>query len=307
MISVCIPIHDYYVYPLVRRLANEVEKLGKEQVEIVCIDDHSSGHYVSQNKGIADIASYYVLGKNIGRARIRNLFLKYTQGDYLLFLDCDSMVPQLFLKNYIKCINREQPQVVVGGRTYDERGHDDNHYLRYLYGTKVESRPAEKRRLHPYQSFMTNNFLIRREVLKQVRFDDRLVKYGHEDTLFGYRLQQHGIPITHIDNMVVNGHIEDNVEFLHKTVEAVDNLALIYDFMWEDQRFCQSVKLLQAYGKVRRWNMQGVVYWLFKMLKSPLESHFVKGTGISIVQFNFYKLGLLIRKLNYTKPIEDID
>ncbi|MBQ9417559.1 MAG: glycosyltransferase family 2 protein [Bacteroidales bacterium] len=307
MISVCIPIHDYYVYPLVRRLANEVEKLNSGQVEIVCIDDHSAAHYLTQNKGIADIADYYLLGKNIGRARIRNLFLKYTKGDYLLFLDCDSEVPQFFLKNYLKCINREQPQVVVGGRTYDKRGQDSEHYLRYLYGSKTEGRTAEKRRQHPYQSFMTNNFMVRREVLEKVRFDERLVKYGHEDTLFGYRLQQQGIPITHIDNQVVNGHIEGNAEFLHKSVEAVENLALIYGTMWEDQSFCQSVRLLRAYGKVRRWKLQGAVYWLFKLLKNPLEEHFVRGTGISIAQFNFYKLGLFIKNINYPKPTEDTD
>ena len=149
--------------------------------------------------------------------------------------------------------------------------------------------------------------MVRRDVFENIRFDERLRKYGHEDTLFGYRLEQNNVPITHIDNMVVNGHIEDNAEFLHKTVEAVNNLALIYEFMWEDQRFCQSVRLLRAYGKVRRWKLQGVVYWLFKVLKSPMESHFVKGTGVSVAQFNFYKLGMLIKKLNYTKELQELD
>ncbi len=297
MISICIPIYNYYAYPLVRRLRTQIGQLNADDFEIVCIDDHSSGYYVTQNKGIADIATFLRLGQNIGRARIRNLFLKYTKGEYLLFLDNDSVVPENFLKVYLRQVAKN-PSVVVGGRVYDERGNDSEHKLRYLYGTKVESQPFEVRRAHPYRSFMTNNFLIRRDILEKVHFDENIVKYGHEDTLFGYRLEQAKIPITHIDNAVVNGQVETNVEYLHKTVEAVENLAEIYDRMWEDQRFCQSVRLLRVYGTLRRMGLHKVVYRVFRMMKAPMESHFVSGNGISINQFNFYKLGILIKKIH---------
>ena len=299
MISICIPIYNYYAYPLVRRLANQVSNLkGSTEVEIVCIDDHSSGYYQQQNKGIPEIATYLKLEQNVGRAKIRNLFLKYTKGDWLLFLDDDSVVPEGFLKKYIKFIGGST-QVIVGGRTYDDRGNDQEHRLRYMYGTKVESQPASVRRQHPYRNFMTNNFMIKREVLEKIPFDERIEKYGHEDTLFGYTLGERKIVIEHIDNPVVNGNIEDNVEFLHKSVEAAENLALIYDFMWEDQRFCQTVRLLRTYGTVRRMCLQGLVYRVWKIMKSPMESHFVNGTGISLKQFSFYKLGVCIKKMHY--------
>lgn len=268
------------------------------EYEVVCIDDHSSSYYVSQNKGIAEMATYVGLEKNIGRAAIRNLFLKYAKGEYLLFLDCDSQVPDTFLQTYAKTVVRK-PSVVVGGRVYDDTFDDREHRLRYLYGTKTESRPVEVRIRKPYESFMTNNFMVRREVLEQIGFDESITKYGHEDTLFGYRLEQHRIPILHIDNPVVNGSVEDNAEFLHKSVEAVENLAEIYDRMWEDQRFCQSVKLLRAYNTVRRMKLQGLVYSIFKLTKTPMESHFVSGSGISLRQFSFYKLGLFIQQLHY--------
>ncbi len=297
MISICIPIYNYYAYPLVRRLRTQIDQLNADDFEIVCIDDHSSGYYVTQNKGIAEIATFLRLGQNIGRARIRNLFLKYTKGDYLIFLDNDMVVPDRFLKFYQREAQRGA-SVVVGGVSYDERGNDNEHRLRYLYGTKVESRDAEERRKHPYRSFMTGNFMIRREILEKIRFDESIVKYGHEDTLFGYRLEQAKIPIVHIDNAAINGQIETNAEYLHKTVEAVENLAGIYDNMWEDQRFCQSVRLLRVYGRLRRMGLHKLVYTIFKMLKAPMESHFVSGNGISINQFNFYKLGILIKKMH---------
>lgn len=297
MISVCIPIYNHYVYPLVRRLSTQAAA-SKEDYEIVCIDDHSSGYYANQNNGIAEMATLVTLEKNVGRASIRNMFLKYAKGEYLLFLDCDSLVPDNFLKAYAKTLGGN-PSVVVGGRVYDESANDIEHRLRYLYGTKVESRPVEVRRQDPYSSFQTSNFMVRRDVLERLPFDENISKYGHEDTLFGYRLEQHNIPILHIDNPVVNGDVEVNAEFLHKTVEAVENLAEIYDRMWEDQHFCESVRLLRTYNRVRRMGVHGLVYRVFKMFKAPMESHFVSGRGISLKQFSFYKLGVFIKQLHY--------
>lgn len=298
MISICIPIYNHYTYPMVRRLARQIANADADSYEIVCIDDHSSGYYISQNKGIAELATYVLLENNVGRARIRNLFLQYAKGEYLLFLDCDSQVPENFVKEYAKTLARK-PAVVVGGRVYDDTFNDREHRLRYLYGTKVESRPLLERLKNPYRSFMTNNFMVRRDVLDKIRFDESLTKYGHEDTLFGYRLEQNHIPILHIDNPVINGQVEENAEFLHKSVEAVENLAKLYDDMWEDQRFCHSVRLLNTYNRVRRMNLQGVVYWLYKVFKTPMESHFVSGNSISLKQFNFYKLGMFIKLLHY--------
>ncbi|MBP3740376.1 MAG: glycosyltransferase family 2 protein [Bacteroidales bacterium] len=298
MISICIPIYNHYTYPMVRRLARQIASADADSYEIVCIDDHSSGYYISQNKGIAELATYVGLETNVGRAKIRNLFLQYAKGEYLLFLDCDSLVPENFVNEYAKTLARK-PAVVVGGRVYDDTFNDREHRLRYLYGTKIESRPLLERLKNPYRSFMTNNFMVRRDVLDRIRFDESLTKYGHEDTLFGYRLEQNHIPILHIDNPVINGQVEENAEFLHKSVEAVENLAKLYDDMWEDQRFCHTVRLLNTYNRVRRMNLHRVVYWLYKVFKTPMESHFVSGNGVSLKQFNFYKLGTFIKLLHY--------
>ena len=301
MISICIPVYNYYVYPLVRRLTTQIEQLNaQDEFEVVCIDDHSSGYHLNQNMGVVEMAQYLRLGENIGRSRIRNLFLKYTKGDWLLFLDNDSQVPENFLKNYRKYVDGPD-DVVVGGRIYDKRDDDQEHRLRYLYGTEIESKSAAERSREPYKSFMTSNFMIRRRVLERIKFDPRLSKYGHEDTLFGYRLAVAEVPIRHIDNPVVNGYVETNAEFLNKTIEGIENLVKIYDFMWEDQRFCRTIKLLDFYGRVRRMGLQGLVYRVFKLFKTPMENHFSNGTALSLKQFNFYKLGIFIQKMHYEK------
>lgn len=298
MISVCIPIHNYDVLPLAKSIVAQ-----DAEVELVCIDDGSTPEFIERNRPIEKMGKYIVLGENVGRARVRNLFLEHTQGDWLLFLDNDSEVPENFLETYHSTLDTQPSfDVIVGGRIYDERGNNREHGLRYLYGTRVESQTAAVRSQHPYKSFMTNNFVVRRSVLEQIGFDSRLCQYGHEDTLFGYRLEQQRVPILHIDNAVVNGYVETNEEFLQKTVEGVGSLVQIYSFMRDDADFCRSVRLLKAYEKVKKWHLQGLVLHIFRTIQKKLEKNFLSGNGLSLNKFNFYKLGTFIKKLPPTTP-----
>lgn len=296
MLSVCIPVYNYDARPLARSLASQVAALDGA-VELVCIDDASDDVWRCQSDELASLGDYIRLEENVGRARIRNMFLDHTQGEYLLFLDVDSEVGEGFLSRYLEAL-QEQPAVVVGGRVYDRRGNDQAHRLRYLYGTQVESKTIGWRRSHPYQSFMSNNFAVRRDVLQQHPFDERIVHYGHEDTLFGFRLEQEGVFITHIDNPVVNGEVEENGVFLSKTVEAVETLAGLDTTLDGDALFGQRVRLVGTYRRLRRLGLTAPVGWLYSLLRRPMESHFVSGNAVSVAQLNFYKLGLFIKAKN---------
>lgn len=299
MISICIPVYNHNVCPLVRTLTEQACALDTD-VELVCIDDCSSESYRKQNQPIASFGTYIQLEENIGRARIRNLFLEHTHGDYLLFLDNDMIVGDGFLKAYADTLTKS-PSVVVGGVAYNAGQYDKRHALRYRYGRHVESRPASVRSCSPYRSFMTGNFMIRRDVLQSIGFDTRINGYGHEDTLFGYRLQQHAIPVLHIDNPAVNSGVETNDEFLAKTEEAVDNLAAIYAFMQDNPSFCTSVRLLAAYERLRRLRLVRPARSLFRCTKRCLRRHLLGGSKSSLCCFNAYKLGLFIEKTNINK------
>lgn len=294
MTSICIPIYNYYAYPLVAALAAQIGTLGHDDVEIVCIDDGSDYAHKQLNAGIENLARLVKLDANVGRARVRNLFLEHAKGEYMIFLDNDMVVGEGFVERYL-ATQQGCPDVVVGGIAYDKRYNDDEHRLRYLYGTQVESRPALLRRQRPYASFMTGNFMIRRKVMEQVRFDESLTGYGHEDTLFGYELKRVGIPITHIDNPAENGQVETNADFLDKTVQALDNLVLLYGRMQQDDEFCHSVRLVDAYRRVEKWHMLWVLDVVWRLLHRPMENHFVTGTAVSVSEFNLYKLCLFAR------------
>ena len=297
MISVCIPVYNYDVLPLAESLHRQCSAVEGE-TELVFIDDGSDDEWRGRNATLAGYGTYVTLEHNVGRARVRNLFLQHARGEYLLFLDNDSQVPDGFLSRYA-ALEAERPDVVVGGRVYDRYSDRPECHLRYLYGVEAECRTAEQRRRQPYRSFMTCNFMVKREVLRRIPFDERLTRYGHEDTLFGFRLMQEGVPIVHIDNPVVNGDLEPNGVFLQKTGEAVQNLVQLYDMMAGDERFCRSVRLLDAYRTARKTHTTRLVHTAYRLLRRPLESHFIEGNAISVKQFSFYKLGLFIEKKHF--------
>ena len=292
MISICIPVYNFNITALVNELSNQVNSLNIP-CEIIVIDD-GSVHFKEVNKIACDKHTYIELPGNIGRARIRNLFLKYAQYPYLLFLDCDSQIKtSSFLSNYVEIL-KDNPSVVCGGRIYENTRPNREKRLRWKYGILRESQPYAVRREFPYKSFMTNNFLISKKVFEENKFDERILKYGHEDTLFGFSLKKRNIKITHIDNPVINGDVELNREYLNKTREGVINLVNILNFTNYDKELMDDITLLRFYNKVRK--IESIVYLSF-VLSRPLIVFLLTRGYISLHLFDFYKLGILIENI----------
>jgi len=243
MISICIPVYNFNITSLINELTTQVNSLNIE-CEIIVIDDCSE-NFKRINKIECEKHTYIELSENIGRARIRNLFLKYAKYEYLLFLDCDSLIKTTsFLSNYVEII-KDKPRVVCGGRIYETSRPNREKRLRWKYGILRESQSCSVRREFPDKSFMTNNFLISKKVFEENRFDERIVKYGHEDTLFGFSLKKRNIRIIHIDNPVINGDIELNSEYLNKTREGVINLVNILYFSKYDKDIIGDIAILR--------------------------------------------------------------
>lgn len=287
MISVCIPVYQIDVSRLVEVVRNQLEKSD----EIILIDDCSAEKIQANNRKLrGDQISYIQLEQNVGRAKIRNLFLKYAKNTQLLFLDCDSLVIQNdFIQRYKEAINKKNP-VICGGRVYPKACPSKQQSLSWKYGIEVESKSVKKRKENPNQSFMTNNFLIERTVLKLISFDERLTQYGHEDTLFGIQLKKHNIFISHIENPVLNNDIELNTVFLNKTEKGIQNLSLIIQFYEDKNTFIQSVKLLKLHQKIKKCGLTFIVNILYKLFYNVLRKKLISSSNSSMKLFGFYKL-----------------
>ncbi|MCX7611617.1 MAG: glycosyltransferase [Ignavibacterium sp.] len=303
MLSICIPVFNFDVRNLVDSIYSQVKNL-KEKTEIILIDDCSDEYYKKINSQLPTEIRFIPLSKNIGRAKIRNLFLNYTNYDYLLFLDCDSIViKDDFIKNYLDII-KTNPDVVIGGRIYPTEKPHKSKMLRWRYCLEREHKLFFGNNDKNNRGFLSNNFLIRKTLFEKINFDERISSYGHEDTLFGYELKKAGIKITYIDNPVLNGELEDNEVFLNKTEMSIHNLKLILEYLNFDKEFTNEVNLLRNYYLIKKLKLIFLLELLWNSTKNFVKMLLIKGYYNSLL-FDFYKIGYLnsiLRESDKRKP-----
>lgn len=292
MLSILIPVYNYDIRSLVLELRRQCSTSGTEW-EILCFDDGSAPGWKEKNREMEGLPGvrYRELPENLGRARIRNLLADEARGDYLLFLDCDSEVPDgAYLKRYVEQLRPDG--LLYGGRSYHAcRPDDPAMYFHWLYGSRREAVPAVVRRLQPYRSFMTNNFLMPKAVFQQIRFDGRLLQYGHEDTLFGMELEKRKVSILHLDNPLIHAGLEPVDMFLAKTRQGIQNLAFLYRSGSDID-----TRLLRFYEWLKGW---GGVAFLRPWLRfcRPALVRQLKSRRPSLRLFDLYKLSLLLDEL----------
>ena len=291
MLSVCIPVFNYDV----RELTTELFRQMPVESEILIIDDCSHDSFKEQYKEIQnEKITVVLLNENIGRARIRNLFLKYARHENLLFLDCDSQIIQpRFLKNYFDCIQKTYT-VVCGGRNYPQKIKNRAYALHWKYGIVRESKSAATRSLQPNRSFMTNNFMIRKEIFKKNNFNNKLYNYGHEDTLLGFELLKAGIRIEHINNPVLHGKLETNKEFLAKTIIGIQNLVFILNELNQNQEFINNVSLLNFFFRLKKRGINKTLPFV-AIFFGPFISMLLRSGFVNLRLFDLYKLFVFAR------------
>ncbi|EJL74652.1 glycosyltransferase family 2 protein [Chryseobacterium populi] len=296
-LSICIPVYNFDVRELVSDLKKEITA-GSIDAEIILIDDASEDKFIQINRTLQpEVKNFIFLEKNIGRSQIRNLFLYYSKGDYLLFLDCDGkIISENFLNNYVRFIEKNtDTKVIYGGRKVSETFPDENHHLRWKFAVERENLPVKFRLEKPYLSFQTNNFVIKKEVLEKVHFNPEFQKYGYEDLLFAMDLKSEEIRIGHIDNPIFNNDLEDNKVYLQKVEESVDSLSKMLRNKELNAKLSE-VKLVKAYQMLDKQPLKPLFRLFFGLRKERLKESLLKGnTGLRYL--DFYKLGLLLEKM----------
>jgi hypothetical protein len=294
MLSICIPIYNFNASELIFTLQKQTH-VCEEKTELIIIDDASSPIHKEKIRAVVAPHTYIELTENVGRAKIRNLFLKYVQYDYLLFLDGDSLlVHPDFITNYIQFIKQNTPDIVCGGRVYPTLCPSRKQALSWKYGTFKESKKVQERIKNPNRSFMTNNFLIQKKIFNQISFNEQLIQYGHEDTLFGYELSKQHITIDHIDNPVLNGDIENNDVFVDKTEKGIQNLLFISKSLQQDNAFIENISLLKTQAFIKSVHLSFFFQMFFIFSQSMLRKALNSGYA-PLVLFDLYKLCYLIK------------
>jgi len=304
MITICLPIYNFDVTELVDELLHQARE-SNINIEILAFDDASLSYYKKRNSRISVNSNVHYLEfeYNLGRSRIRNRLADFAQGNWLLFMDCD-MIPELpnFLNSYNSVI--DQANVICGGTNYGPRPFKSELMLRWKYGVQRESKSALRRQTRPYSSFLSGNFMIRKSVFHDIRFNEAISGYGHEDTLFGLDLMRQKVPILHIQNPCIHLGLEPCFDYLIKTEQGIINLVKLLSIVpHEKKSLRQNIRLMRVYSTFRAFGLGYPLRWFFRVF-NPIIRRMLCSNNPSTSLFDLYKLGMLaqlFKKTNLSK------
>lgn len=302
-LSILLPSYNNVCVSLVQVLQRQADalrgKLGKPfRYEIIVADDGSTdAACIDANRVIGDMlhCRYLRMEQNVGRAQIRNVLISESRGDYVLLIDSD-----LFLcdDNYLYKYATSTADVVYGGTRIGGEGFAmvDNEAntenlkgnLRYIYEKKAEpSHRAAFRQLRPNQEISVCNLYARRDIMESHPFDSRFKAYGYEDVLFGKRLAESGIEVTHIDNPVLINEFEPNYVFVKKTEEAILTLCRFEQDLEGYSNLKTKVSTLGRYIPLS-------LFRLWHRIMKNKEKRNLTGSKPSLLLFKLYKLGFFL-------------
>lgn len=309
-LSILLPSYNNVCVSLVQALQRQADalrgKLDKPfRYEIIVADDCSTdAACIDANRVIGDMlhCRYLRMEQNVGRAQIRNVLISESRGDYVLLIDSD-----LFLcdDNYLYKYATSTADVVYGGTRIGGEGFAmvDNEAntenlkgnLRYIYEKKAEpSHRAVFRQLRPNQEISVCNLYARRDIMEAHPFDSRFKAYGYEDVLFGKRLAESGIEVTHIDNPVLINEFEPNSVFVKKTEEAILTLCRFEQDLEGYSNLKTKVTTLGRYIPLS-------LFRLWHRIMKNKEMRNLTGSKPSLLLFKLYKLGFFLENRKVKK------
>lgn len=290
MLSILIPNYNRSITDLLFSL----DKQAKNEdllYEILVGDDCSDTSVIQQYKQYekSDSIRVFQHRKRLGRSANRNFLAREAKFDKLLFIDSNAKVEdQYFIRKYLSA--RDLSPVLVGGTAYSDKPPlNPDYLLRWKYGRIREMKSADLRNEKPYQSFSSFNFMISKEIFNKIKFDERLKEYGHEDTLFGFRLKQDISNIHHIDNTLTYTGLTGGENYLHKTRKSLENLKFILNILDDDPEFIQEVKLLKTSRLLGKIKFDIVLKYFFRFSRKKLEKYLTSHNPV-ILLFQLYKL-----------------
>lgn len=291
MLSVLIPVYNIDCFPLVNNLVNQLGNLNIDY-EIICLDDASKRTFGVKDKlKNLPYVIYEVLASNMGRSKIRNLLASKAKHEWLLFLDADTIpVNNNYISTYIDIIkSHPKQQVFFGGIAYQDDAYSKENSLRYKYGITRESVTFKERKKNPYSRLLMSNSLVQKIVFDKVSFNENIILYGHEDTVFSYDLYGASIRIKHINNPLYHTGLETNKAFIKKSKIAIKNLWYLY---LKGLIHPEINRMLRYYIRIKKVYLVNFFAFIYKKYSKSFEKALSKENP-SLFIYDLYRLSYL--------------
>ncbi|MBY6037580.1 glycosyltransferase [Fictibacillus nanhaiensis] len=214
-------------------------------LEVVVIDDCSTDQtqeYI-ENTIFPFSVIYHKNDKNSGRSYTRNKGIHHSNGEVLIFCDCDMILPPEFVQKHLN-YHKANNNLVVCGSFWQQLPLSTSLSLESIKSRAYQNEAIEQPWAYwfkqfvqlygkhlssfyfPWMYFVVMNVSVRKEHIIQAGcFDESFQGYGGEDEELGYRLYQNGLPFI-MDTNIKNFHQEHERSF-NQQKESQSNINYI--------------------------------------------------------------------------------
>jgi glycosyltransferase involved in cell wall biosynthesis len=302
MLSIVIPTYNYNSFYLVKELH---EQCTNQAIlfEIIVLDDGSKNQIIiAENEKINSIENckFERNKNNLGRARNLNLLAQKSKYNWLLFMDCDTFPKNSnYISLYLETIKKNETKIIFGGICYKNEVPIQEKILRWRYGKSREEIDFKKRKLKPFETTLTSNLFIAKEIFNAILFEEKIIDYGYEDLVFVSKLKLKKFKIKHIQNPTYHLNYEFSEVFLDKTKKALETLI----FIEEEKIQTIKTKIQKIYKINKVLKINRIIAYLFTKFQYKAEQNLLSKNP-SMLIFDLYKLGfyttLKLQKKNRT-------
>ncbi|MBU5385643.1 glycosyltransferase [Citrobacter cronae] len=171
-----------------------------EKLEVILCDSHSSREIddlaIDASQRLPSLIIRHLHTDNILAAK-RNLGIKVSNGDYLVFLDDDCIPDDDFLKNVVALTSSlDKNKIYCGEVRFEEELVKNSNYYRYRDSRHPHYETMKNRELDAW-TIVSMNCLLSKELLTRTGalYNEKFVGYGCEDHEFGWKLIKKDIKI----------------------------------------------------------------------------------------------------------------
>jgi len=289
MLSILIPIYNYDVVLLIKKLQQQITCINSP-IEIICCDDCSTNESI-KNKNDLFLRSQQITliknSKNIGRTKSRQLLANKASFEWILFLDSDVLPSTTnFLSIYLNLLDYET-DCIYGGICYQKKRPETKQLLRWRFGNQREDIQLSKRKATPYKSIASGNLLIKKKIFLSINKNLSYNWYGY-DNFFSAQLKDTNSTIKHVNNKVFHLGLEDNASFLRKKEMAVNTIYQLY--LNDNFSNKHDNGLLNVFLKLNKYKLTPFYSFFYKYSKSLLKKNLI-GNNPSLFFLDLYRLG----------------
>ena len=232
-LSVIIPTHNRKEILKKVLMALQNQSYPHDKYEVIVVDDGSTDSTSAVAKDFN--IRYFYRQKNCV-ADARNFGIEKSRGNYILFLNNDTIPEKKLIEEHLKTHNN-YPNVAVVGLIKWHNGIKKTDFMRYLTKSNIEFQFKKIKHKYNigYRFFYSSNISLSRKWLELENFDTNFKYAAFEDIELGYRLEKRGLKIFYNPRaLAYHYHFYVPDTFCHKRMENTGKSASYFQKKHKD-------------------------------------------------------------------------